>query len=69
MDPFVLYGGTYKRLRESMSKAMYGNLIEEIGESTQVCTLLHALVKSYSFIHMIVEHKATRGDPFSVGNL
>lgn len=39
MDPFVLYGGTYKKLRESMSGAMYGNQIEELGEATQVLYL------------------------------
>ena len=36
MDPFVLYGGMYKKLRESMSGAMYGNQIEELDEATQV---------------------------------
>ena len=44
MDPFVRYGGTYKKLRESMSGAMYGNQIEELGEATQVyCTLFTCL--------------------------
>ena len=50
MDPFVLYGGTYKKLRESMSGAMYGNQIEELGEATQVLYLFNmslcAVVKS-----------------------
>lgn len=51
MDPFVLYGGTYKKLRESMSGAMYGNQIEELAESTRVLSLfntpLYVVVKSY----------------------
>ena len=36
MDPFVVYGDVYKKLRESMSGAMYGNQMEELGENTRV---------------------------------
>lgn len=36
VDPFVVYGDVYKKLRESMSGAMYGNQMEELGENTRV---------------------------------
>jgi hypothetical protein len=48
VDPFVLYGASYKELRESMSGAMYGNQIEELGEATQVLYLFNMSLIVYS---------------------
>ena len=72
MDPFILYGGTYKRLRESMSGAMNEKEIEELGEATQVlCNhffyiLLHSC---QTCILYCVELETTRGGPFPDGSL
>ena len=40
IDPFILYGGTYKKLRESMSGAMNEKEIEELIEATEVLCML-----------------------------
>lgn len=36
MDPFVVYGNSYKGLRESVSGAMYGQQLEELHKHAQV---------------------------------
>ena len=71
MDPFVLYGVTYKKLRESMSGAMYGNQIEELGEATQVLCLLiliHLCVLLLNPIYC-AELETTRSGTFPAGTL
>ena len=71
MDPFVLYGVTYKKLRESMSGAMYGNQIEELGEATQVLCLLiliHLCVLLLNPVYC-VELETTRSGTFPAGTL
>ena len=42
MDAFIVYGGTYKRLRESMIGTMNEKEIEDLSEATQVivCDIL-----------------------------
>ena len=71
MDLFVLYGVTYKKLRESMSGAMYGNQIEELGEATQVLCLLiliHLCVLLLNPVYC-AELETTRSGPFPAGTL
>ena len=36
MDPFVIYDDKYKKLKESVNDAMYGNQLEELYETTKV---------------------------------
>ena len=71
MDPFVLYGVTYKKLRESMSGAMYGNQIKELDEATQVLCLLiliHLCVLLSNPVYR-AELETTRSGPFPAGTL
>jgi hypothetical protein len=58
MDPFILYGGMYKKLRDSMSGAMNEKEI-----ATEVlCTLL-------IYLCTVVELEATGGGTFPACNL
>ncbi len=36
MDPFTIYGDSYKNLREAVSFAMYDDLVDALKEATQV---------------------------------
>ena len=72
MDPFILYGRTYKRLRESMSGAMNEKEIEELGEATQVLCIhfFYVLVCCcQTCILYFIELETTRGGPFPAGSL
>jgi hypothetical protein len=54
MDPFILYGGTYKKLRDSMSGAMNEKEIEELVEATEVLfTLLMCLCTVVEFVFIL----------------
>lgn len=49
MDAFIVYGGTYKRLRESMSGTMNEKEIEDLSEATQVlCAILFHIIVCFS---------------------
>ena len=37
MDPFVVYGGLYKSLREAINGVMYGNKMDKLVKVTPVC--------------------------------
>ena len=36
MDPFAIYGDTYKNLREAVSVAMYDDQVDALKDVTQV---------------------------------
>lgn len=72
MDAFIVYGGTYKRLRESMSGTMNEKEIEDLCEATQVlCAILFPVNVCFdqACILYCVELKTTRGGTIPASTL